>query len=225
VGDRSGLGLIDVAVLEALSGRGARGGRSFRRSSTVLTALAETTGLAQGYGYEFLVDLAQPWKTPVPLVDGRGNFGSQGNDPPASPRYTEARLSAAGQVVLAAERGEIAPVPIGLINGNTYRQGTRPPYRPQGIIDVIRRVLRKPRTAARTSSTSSDRPTSSLAAPYRETWRASQPGGAPRSGWRRASALRTKITFTKSFRWRGRRTGSGWRCAVLAAPCISTVRA
>jgi hypothetical protein len=148
VGDRSGLGLIDVAVLEALSGRGARRGRAFRRSSTVLTALAESTGLAQGYGYEFLVDLAQPWKTPVPLVDGRGNFGSQGDDPPASPRYTEARLSAAGQVVLAAERGEIAPVPIGLINGNTYRQGTRPPYRPQGIIDAIRRVLHKPRTAS-----------------------------------------------------------------------------
>ncbi len=121
--------------------------RGFRRSSTVLTALAESTGLAQAHGYEFLVDLAQPWKTPVPLVDGRGNFGSQGNDPPASPRYTEARLSAAGQLVLAAERGEIAPVPIGLINGNTYRQGTRPPYRPQGIIDAIRRVLHKPRTA------------------------------------------------------------------------------
>jgi hypothetical protein len=147
VGDRSGLGLIDVAVLEALRGRSARRGRGFRRSSTVLTALAQATGLAQGYGYEFLVDLAQPWKTPVPLVDGQGNFGSQGNDPPASPRYTEARLSAAGQVVLAGERGEIAPVPIGLINGNTYRQGTRPPYRPQGIIDAIRRVLRKPRTA------------------------------------------------------------------------------
>jgi DNA gyrase/topoisomerase IV, subunit A len=147
VGDRSGLGLIDVAVLEALRGRSARRGRGFRRSSTVLTALAQAAGLAQGYGYEFLVDLAQPWKTPVPLVDGQGNFGSQGNDPPASPRYTEARLSAAGQVVLAGERGEIAPVPIGLINGNTYRQGTRPPYRPQGIIDAIRRVLRKPRTA------------------------------------------------------------------------------
>ena len=67
MGDRSGLGLIDVAVLEALSGRGARRGRAFRRSSTVLTALAESTGLAQGYGYEFLVDLAQPWKTPVVL--------------------------------------------------------------------------------------------------------------------------------------------------------------
>jgi hypothetical protein len=48
-----------------------------------------------------LIDLAQPWKLPVPLVERRGNFGSRGNDPPASPRYTEARLSPAGQVALA----------------------------------------------------------------------------------------------------------------------------
>lgn len=95
--------------------------------------------------YQVLIDLAQPWKLPVPLVEGIGNFGGRGNDPPASPRYTEARLSPVGQVALAAERGDIAPVPIGMINGNTHREGLRPPFRPAAVIDAIRQVLRRPR--------------------------------------------------------------------------------
>ncbi len=96
-----------------------------------------------------LIDLAQPWKLPIPLIEGQGNFGSRGNDPPASAYYTEARLSPAGQVALAAEHGEIAPVPIGLINGNTHRQGTRPPFRPAAVIEAVRQVLRRPRLTAK----------------------------------------------------------------------------
>jgi DNA gyrase/topoisomerase IV subunit A len=96
-----------------------------------------------------LIDQALPWKLPIPLIEGQGNFGGRGNDPPASAYYTEARLSPAGQVALAAERREIAPVPIGLINGNTHRQGTRPPFRPAAIIEAIRQVLRRPKTTAK----------------------------------------------------------------------------
>jgi restriction system protein len=59
-----------------------------------------------------------------------GNFGSRDGDPPAGWRYTDVRLSPAGQVALAAERGELAPVPVGLITGTTYQFGTRPPFRP-----------------------------------------------------------------------------------------------
>ena len=36
--------------------------------------------------------MAQPWSLRYPLVDGNGNFGSPGNDPPAAMRYTESRL-------------------------------------------------------------------------------------------------------------------------------------
>jgi DNA gyrase/topoisomerase IV, subunit A len=85
--------------------------------------LAGELGLARGYAWQVLIDLSQSWKLPVPLVEGRGNFGSRGDDPPASPRYNEVRLSPVGQVALAAERGEIGPVPIGMINGNTHREG------------------------------------------------------------------------------------------------------
>src|SRR5215469_9991907 len=149
MGQRSGVGLVELAILEALDARRAWPGRRAARSLMVLAALEDELGLARGYAYQVLIDLVQPWKLPVPLVEPQGNFGGRGNDPPASPYYTEARLSPAGQVALAAERGQIAPVPIGLINGNTHRQGTRPPFRPAAIIEAIRQVMHRPRITSR----------------------------------------------------------------------------
>ena len=43
--------------------------------------------------YDTLVRLAQPWSMRNVLVDGQGNFGSQGNDPAAAMRYTECRMT------------------------------------------------------------------------------------------------------------------------------------
>ena len=43
--------------------------------------------------YDALVRLAQPWSLRYPLVQGQGNFGSPGNDPPAAQRYTECRMA------------------------------------------------------------------------------------------------------------------------------------
>ena len=42
--------------------------------------------------YPTLVHMAQPWAMGEMLIDGQGNFGSVEGDPPASMRYTEARL-------------------------------------------------------------------------------------------------------------------------------------
>jgi hypothetical protein len=148
MGQRSGVGLVELAILETLDTRRARPGRQPVKCDKVLAVLEDELGLARGYAYQVLIDLAQPWKLPVQLVEGIGNLGSRGNDPPASPRYTEARLSPAGQVALAAERGQIAPVPIGMINGNTHRQGLRPPFRPAAVIDAIRQTLLRPRLSA-----------------------------------------------------------------------------
>ena len=39
-----------------------------------------------------LVRMAQPWSMRYTLVDGQGNFGSAGDDPPAAMRYTECRM-------------------------------------------------------------------------------------------------------------------------------------
>jgi len=145
VGERTGAGLVECAILEALDSLGARPGRGYRVSTKVLAAVEDRIGLAPGYAYEILLDLARPWMMPVNLVCVQGNYGSRGDDPPANPPYTEARLSRAGQVALAAERGNLAPVPIGLINGNTYRNGTRPPFRPEAVIEALRQVIRRPR--------------------------------------------------------------------------------
>jgi DNA gyrase subunit A len=43
--------------------------------------------------YAALVRMAQPWSLRYPMIDGNGNFGSPGNDPPAAMRYTECRLA------------------------------------------------------------------------------------------------------------------------------------
>ena len=51
--------------------------------------------------YESLVRLAQDFSLRYPLIDGQGNFGSVDGDPAAAMRYTEARLAAISDYVLA----------------------------------------------------------------------------------------------------------------------------
>jgi DNA gyrase subunit A len=51
--------------------------------------------------YPTLVHMAQPWAMRERLVDGKGNFGSVENDPPAAMRYTEARLTQLGASLMA----------------------------------------------------------------------------------------------------------------------------
>ena len=136
--ERTGLGVVEIALLEGLETS------RFLRCDKALAKVEERIGLAPGYAYEVLVDLARPWTMPVNLVQGQGNFGSRGNDPPASFRYTEARITRAGRAALAAERGEMAPLPIAIINGNTYRAGLRPPFRPHAVIEALREVIKRP---------------------------------------------------------------------------------
>ncbi len=50
--------------------------------------------------YPTLVHMAQPWAMRDTLVDGQGNFGSVENDPPAAMRYTEARLTHLGSIMM-----------------------------------------------------------------------------------------------------------------------------
>src|SRR5437867_3104776 len=54
--------------------------------------------------YDALVRLAQPFVMREPLVHGQGNFGSVDGDPPAHYRYTEAKLSALADSLLAEFR-------------------------------------------------------------------------------------------------------------------------
>ena len=51
--------------------------------------------------YDTLVRMAQDFNMRFPLVDGQGNFGSVDGDPPAAMRYTEARLEALADDLMA----------------------------------------------------------------------------------------------------------------------------
>jgi DNA gyrase subunit A len=50
--------------------------------------------------YPTLVHMAQPWAMRERLVDGQGNFGSVEGDPPAAMRYTEARMTHLGALLM-----------------------------------------------------------------------------------------------------------------------------
>lgn len=135
MGERTGLGVLEVAALRATGGlSGARGG--FVSSSEVLDVLGHE-GLAPDYLYPVLQDLAVPWKRHLPLLEVQGNFGSSGNDPAADARYTEVRLSPIGLLALRSEDGEAGPVPLGLIDGTAYCGGRVPPFSPTSVTSTV----------------------------------------------------------------------------------------
>src|SRR5277367_6607783 len=50
--------------------------------------------------YPTLVNMGQPWGIREPLIDPQGNFGSVEGDPPAAMRYTEARMTHLGGMLM-----------------------------------------------------------------------------------------------------------------------------
>ena len=90
---RDGLKPVHRRVLYAMYDSGFRPDRGYFKCARVV---GEVMGNYHPHGdssiYDALVRLAQPWSMRYPLVDGNGNFGSPGNDPPAAQRYTECRL-------------------------------------------------------------------------------------------------------------------------------------
>ncbi|HET6910732.1 MAG TPA: DNA gyrase subunit A [Mycobacteriales bacterium] len=91
---RDGLKPSGRRVLYAMYDGGYRPDRGYYKCTRVI---GEVMGNYHPHGdapiYDTLVRLAQPWALRYPLVDGQGNFGSPGNDPPAAPRYTECRMA------------------------------------------------------------------------------------------------------------------------------------
>ncbi|ABM10858.1 intein-containing DNA gyrase subunit A [Mycolicibacterium vanbaalenii] len=85
---RDGLKPVHRRVLYAMFDSGFRPDRGHAKSAR---SVAETMGNYHPHGdasiYDTLVRMAQPWSLRYPLVDGQGNFGSPGNDPPAAMRY------------------------------------------------------------------------------------------------------------------------------------------
>ncbi|HET6816958.1 MAG TPA: DNA gyrase subunit A [Mycobacteriales bacterium] len=85
---RDGLKPVHRRVLYAMYDGGYRPDRGYSKCSRVV---GDVMGQYHPHGdsaiYDTLVRLAQPWAMRLPLVDGQGNFGSPGNDPPAAMRY------------------------------------------------------------------------------------------------------------------------------------------
>src|SRR6516225_5467154 len=78
------------------------------RPSKCARIVGEVTGKYHPHGddavYEALVRMAQDFVMRIPLVKGQGNFGSVDGDEPAARRYTEAKLAAAAEHLMAELR-------------------------------------------------------------------------------------------------------------------------
>jgi len=116
--------------------------------------------------YGTLVGMAQPWKMSQPLADPQGNFGSIDGDPPASMRYTEARMAHAAMDMLTdlnmdtvdfvqnydgrMDEPTVLPgkFPNLLINGGigiaVGMATSLPPHNPREVLDSIIRVIENP---------------------------------------------------------------------------------
>src|SRR6186997_2609391 len=98
---RDGLKPVHRKILYAMYDSGYRPDRGYVKCSRVV---GDVMGQFHPHGdsaiYDALVRMAQPWSLRYPLIDGNGNFGSPGNDPPAAMRYTESKLSSLAMEML-----------------------------------------------------------------------------------------------------------------------------
>src|SRR5438270_12953007 len=98
---RDGLKPSQRRILYAMNDLGVMPGRKHLKCAKIV---GETMGKYHPHGdqaiYPTLVHMAQPWAMRERLVDGKGNFGSVEDDPPASMRYTEARLTHLGAALM-----------------------------------------------------------------------------------------------------------------------------
>src|SRR5688500_2087996 len=101
-GVRDGLKPAHRRVLYGMKMMGLASNRGYRKCAKIV---GEVMGNYHPHGdasiYDTLVRLSQDFNMRYPLVDGQGNFGSIDGDPPAAMRYTEARLKALADEMMA----------------------------------------------------------------------------------------------------------------------------
>jgi DNA gyrase subunit A len=98
---RDGLKPVHRRILYAADEGGMVPGKAYRKCAKIV---GDVMGNYHPHGdsaiYDALARLAQDWSMRLMLVDGQGNFGSMDPDPPASMRYTEARLAKPAMALL-----------------------------------------------------------------------------------------------------------------------------
>lgn len=94
---RDGLKPSQRRILYAMNDLGVGPAKKHLKCAKIV---GETMGNYHPHGdqaiYPTLVHMAQPWAMRDILIEGQGNFGSVEGDPPASMRYTEARMTHLG---------------------------------------------------------------------------------------------------------------------------------
>ncbi|WP_425383410.1 DNA topoisomerase (ATP-hydrolyzing) subunit A [Wolbachia endosymbiont (group A) of Melieria omissa] len=98
---RDGFKPVHRRILYAMSRAGFDAGKPYKKAARIV---GDVMGKYHPHGdaaiYDSLVRMAQDFSLLLPLIDGQGNFGSIDGDPPASMRYTEARLQKVSHFLL-----------------------------------------------------------------------------------------------------------------------------
>ena len=157
---RDGLKPAHRRVLYGMRLMGLGSTRGYRKCAKIV---GEVMGNFHPHGdasiYDTLVRLAQDFNMRYPVVDGQGNFGSIDGDPPAAMRYTEARLKALADEMMAdldretvdfvpnydetAEEPTVLPAPFPnlLVNGSegiAVGMATKiPPHNLREVIEAV----------------------------------------------------------------------------------------
>ncbi len=99
---RDGLKPVHRRILYAMYDMGIRSGSSFKKSARIVgEVLGKYHPHSDAAVYDAMARMAQDFSMRYPLIEGQGNFGSIGGDPPAAMRYTEARLNPMAEELLA----------------------------------------------------------------------------------------------------------------------------
>lgn len=98
---RDGLKPVHRRVLYGMNELGNNSNKPYKKSARIV---GEVMGKYHPHGdtaiYDTMVRMAQEWAMRYTMIDGQGNFGSQGGDPPAAMRYTEVRMEKLAEAML-----------------------------------------------------------------------------------------------------------------------------
>ncbi|WP_395877637.1 DNA topoisomerase (ATP-hydrolyzing) subunit A [Ehrlichia muris] len=98
---RDGLKPVHRRILYSMYKSGYDYGKPYKKAARVVgDVMGKYHPHADAAIYDSLVRMAQDFSLLLPLIDSQGNFGSIDGDPPASMRYTEARLAKAAHFLL-----------------------------------------------------------------------------------------------------------------------------
>ena len=99
---RDGLKPVHRRILYAMLKEGLTSGKKLSKCAGVVgEVLKRYHPHGDSAVYDALVRMAQPWNMRYPLIEGQGNFGSVDGDPAAAYRYTECRMFAIAEAILA----------------------------------------------------------------------------------------------------------------------------